>query len=145
MRLYKKNAEKLVGKKVDSKRRLFGYYPIEIIKINGELYAKDAVGVCSPIPEKEDDFNCFNYRTICNMMSYIMGINALITNLISSCCIFISQRILDFDSSIIRDYVITIHISTDSDYIISRFFWFSGQITQFRHKPESSASGQPAC
>ena len=61
MRLYKKSAEKLVGKKVDSKRRLFGYYPIEIIKINGELYAKDAVGVCSPIPEKEDDFNCFNY------------------------------------------------------------------------------------
>ena len=61
MRLCKKSAEKLVGKKVDSKRRLFGYYPIEIIKINGELYAKDAVGVCSPIPEKEDDFNCFNY------------------------------------------------------------------------------------
>lgn len=61
MRLYKKSAEKLVGKRVDRKRRIFGYYPIEIIKLNGELYAKDANGVCSLIPESEDDFNCYNY------------------------------------------------------------------------------------
>ena len=61
MRLCKKNAEKLVGKKVDRNLRIFGYYPIEIVKINGELYAKDAVEVCSPIPENENDFNCYNY------------------------------------------------------------------------------------
>ncbi len=61
MRLYKEAANKLVGKKVDRKRRMFGHYPIEIVKINGELYAKDANGVCSPIPENENDFNCYNY------------------------------------------------------------------------------------
>ena len=61
MRLCRKNAEKLVGKKVDRERRLFGCYPIEIVKIKGELYAKDAIGVCSPIPENEDDFNCYVY------------------------------------------------------------------------------------
>lgn len=66
MRLCKKNAEKLVGKKVDRRRRIFGYYPIEIIKINGELYAKDAAGVCSPIPESENDFNCYNYDFVIN-------------------------------------------------------------------------------
>ena len=27
-----------------------------VIEINGELYVKDAVGVCMPIPEKETDF-----------------------------------------------------------------------------------------
>lgn len=61
MRLCKKNAEKLVGKKVDRKCRIFGYYPIDIVKINGELYSKDANGACSPIPESENDFNCYNY------------------------------------------------------------------------------------
>lgn len=61
MRLYKGNAENLVGKKIDCKIRRFGYYPMEIIKINGELYVKDAVGVCMPIPEKEDDFNCHHF------------------------------------------------------------------------------------
>lgn len=58
MRLYQGNAKQLVGKKIDRYRRLFGYYPMMVIEINGELYVKDAVGVCMPIPEKEADFNC---------------------------------------------------------------------------------------
>lgn len=58
MRLYKGNAEKLVGKKIDSKVRFFGCYPMEIIKSNGGLYVKDARGVCMPIPEKENDLGC---------------------------------------------------------------------------------------
>ena len=61
VRLYKQKAKNLVGKKIDRYRRLFGYYPMEIIEINGEYYVKDAVGVCMPIPEKETDFNCPEY------------------------------------------------------------------------------------
>ena len=58
MRLYQGNAKELVGKKIDCKVRRFGYYPMTVIEINGELYVKDAAGVCMPIPEKETDFNC---------------------------------------------------------------------------------------
>lgn len=58
MKLYQGNAKDLVGKKIDCKVRRFGYYPMTVIEINGELYVKDAVGVCIPIPEKETDFNC---------------------------------------------------------------------------------------
>lgn len=61
MRLYKKEAEKLVGKKIEREIRRLGYYPMEIINANGELYVKDANGVCMPIPEKKDDFNCVSY------------------------------------------------------------------------------------
>lgn len=64
MRLYQGNARELVGKKIDRHRRMFGYYPMTVIEINGELYVKDAVDVCMPIPEKEDDFNCVNFDFI---------------------------------------------------------------------------------
>ena len=58
MRLYQGNAKELVGKKIDCEHRRFGYYPMEVIEIGGILYVKDTVGVCMPIPEKEDDFDC---------------------------------------------------------------------------------------
>ncbi len=61
MKLYQRNAKDLVGKKIDCYRRRFGYYPMTVIEINGELYVKDAVGVCMPIPEKETDFNCHDF------------------------------------------------------------------------------------
>lgn len=61
MRLYQGNAKELIGKKIDSYRRMCGYYPMTIIEIDGRLYVKDAAGVCMPIPEREDDFNCVNY------------------------------------------------------------------------------------
>lgn len=32
-----------------------------VIEIKGELHVKDAHGVCMPIPEKENDFNCVNF------------------------------------------------------------------------------------
>lgn len=61
MRLYKGNAEKIVGKKIDMNRRMGGCYPMEVVKTNGELYVIDAAGVRMLIPEKEDDFNCFGF------------------------------------------------------------------------------------
>ena len=61
MRLYQDNAKELVGKKIDCHIRRFGYYPMEIIEIKGELYLKDANDVCMPIPEKETDFNCQDF------------------------------------------------------------------------------------
>jgi len=64
MKLYQGNAKKLVGKKIDCKIRRFGYYPMEVKERDGELYVKDAVGVCMPIPEREDDFNCHNFDFI---------------------------------------------------------------------------------
>ena len=50
MKLYQGNAKDLVGKKIDCKVRRFGYYPMTVIEINGELYVKDAVGACMSIP-----------------------------------------------------------------------------------------------
>ncbi len=35
MRLYQENAKKLVGKKIDCHRRIFGYFPMTIIEIGG--------------------------------------------------------------------------------------------------------------
>lgn len=62
MRLYAEKARELVGKKIDRWRRMFGYYPMEVKQwLDGTLYLKDAVGVCMPIPEREDDFNCQEY------------------------------------------------------------------------------------
>ena len=61
MKLYQGNAKELVGKKIDRYKRRFGYYPMEVIEINGVPYVKDAVGVCVPIPEKETDFNCTDF------------------------------------------------------------------------------------
>lgn len=64
MRLYQGNAKKLIGKEIDLHRRMGGYYPMKVVKINGIPYVRDAVGVCMPIPEREDDFNCVNYDFI---------------------------------------------------------------------------------
>lgn len=64
MRLYQGNAKELVGKKIDLERRIGGYYPMEVIEIDGILYVKDAVGVCMPIPDKEDDFNSVHFDFI---------------------------------------------------------------------------------
>lgn len=61
MKLYQGNAKELVGKKIDCYKRRFGYYPMEVIEINGVPYVKDAVGVCMQIPEKETDFNCTDF------------------------------------------------------------------------------------
>lgn len=61
MKLYQGNAKELIGKKIDCHNRRFGYYPMEVHERNGELYLKDANGVCMPIPEKETDFNCQDY------------------------------------------------------------------------------------
>lgn len=61
MRLYQGNAKELVGKKIDLKRRMGGYYPMEVIEIGGVPYVKDAAGVCMPIPEREYDFNCHHF------------------------------------------------------------------------------------
>lgn len=61
MRLYQGNAKKLVGKKIDCYRRIGGCYPMEIIEFGGIPHVKDAVGVCMPIPEKEEDFNATNF------------------------------------------------------------------------------------
>ncbi|MGN0400901.1 MAG: hypothetical protein ACI4HQ_01410 [Acetatifactor sp.] len=61
MKLYQGNAKELVGKKIDRHHRIFGYYPMEVIEIKGELFVKDNNGVCMPIPEKETDFNCHDF------------------------------------------------------------------------------------
>jgi len=61
MKLYQGNAKELVGKKIDRNIRMFGYYPMEVVEINGELLVKDALGVCMPIPKKENDFNCVDF------------------------------------------------------------------------------------
>lgn len=61
MRLYQGNAKELVGKKIDCHRRMGGCYPMEIIEFDGIPHVVDAAGVCMPIPEREDDFNCCNF------------------------------------------------------------------------------------
>lgn len=61
MRLYQENAKDLIGKKIGRHKRMFGYYPMTILKTNGGLYVIDTNGVCMPIPEKEKDPNCFNF------------------------------------------------------------------------------------
>lgn len=61
MKLYQENAKELVGKKIDRNIRFFGCYPMEVIETNGKLLVKDALGVCTPIPKKENDFNCVDF------------------------------------------------------------------------------------
>lgn len=61
MKLYLGNAKDLVGKKIDCNVRMGGYYPMEVISMDGVLYVKDFVGVCMPIPKKETDFNCVTF------------------------------------------------------------------------------------
>lgn len=66
MKLYQENTKELVGKKIDRNIRMFGYYPMEVVEINGELLVKDALGVCMPIPKKENDFNCVDFDFVLN-------------------------------------------------------------------------------
>jgi len=61
MRLYQGNAKELIGKKIDLYRRMGGCYPMKVVEINGIPYVEDAAGVCMPIPEREEDFNCVSY------------------------------------------------------------------------------------
>lgn len=61
MKLYQGNAKELVGKKIDCNKRRFGYYPMEVKERDGKPYLKDVNGVCMPIPEKENDFNCQDF------------------------------------------------------------------------------------
>lgn len=61
MKLTTNIAKELVGKKIDCTIRRFGYYPMKVIEINGELYVKDTNGVCMLIPEKDTDFNCHDF------------------------------------------------------------------------------------
>ena len=53
-------ALKNVGKYIDCHKRMFGYYPMQIILIDGEAHLKDIVGVCMQIPENAD-FNSQHY------------------------------------------------------------------------------------
>lgn len=67
MRLYAGNAHKYLGKKIDRKKRMFGYYPMEVKQFSdGRYYVKDAAGVCMPLPDKEDDFNAVNFDFVVN-------------------------------------------------------------------------------
>ena len=67
MRLYAGNAHQYLGKKIDRKKRIFGYYPMEVKQFpDGKYYVKDAVGVCMPLPENEDDFNAVNFDFVVN-------------------------------------------------------------------------------
>ena len=52
MKLYQGNAKDLIGKQIDCKVRRFGYYPMAVIEIKGELYVKDAVGVVCQFRKK---------------------------------------------------------------------------------------------
>lgn len=57
-------AKKNVGKYIDCYTRRFGYYPMQIIEINGMPHLKDITGTCMKIPESETDFNCQRYDYI---------------------------------------------------------------------------------
>lgn len=62
MKLCKENAKGLIGKRVDCYKRRFGYYPLIIKqKIDGTLYTKNNLGVCVDIPERESNFNCYDF------------------------------------------------------------------------------------
>lgn len=53
-------ARKNIGRYIDLKKRMFGYYPKQIIEYpDGTLGLKDPQGVCSPIEDK--GFNVFHY------------------------------------------------------------------------------------
>jgi hypothetical protein len=61
MRLTQEVARKNVGKYIDCRKRMFGYYPMQIILIDGKAHLRDRVDVCMPIPETEEDFNSQYY------------------------------------------------------------------------------------
>ena len=64
MRLTQENAHLYEGKKLDTNRRLFHYYPLEVKKINNEYMVKDRVGVCMPVPPEKDLFNRIDFDFI---------------------------------------------------------------------------------
>lgn len=61
MIITQENAKELVGKKIDSHRRLFGYYPFTVFERDGIYFLKNAVGCCSEIPPERDKFNARHY------------------------------------------------------------------------------------
>lgn len=61
MRLYEEIARKLVDKKIDCHKRMFGYYPMLICERDGRYYTKDNVGACCQILESKDDLNCYYF------------------------------------------------------------------------------------
>ena len=67
MKLTLEIAEKNVGKYIDSYRRFFGCYPMKIVNVNGQFLLEDACGVCTPIPEKDTDFDCQDFDCIFTM------------------------------------------------------------------------------
>lgn len=67
MKLTLEIAEKNVGKYIDSYRRFFGCYPMKIVNVNGQILLEDACGVCTPIPEKDTDFDCQDFDYIFTM------------------------------------------------------------------------------
>lgn len=64
MRLTKENAHLYEGKKLDANKRLFHYYPLEVMKINGEYMVKDSVGVCMSVPPESDIFNSIHFDLV---------------------------------------------------------------------------------
>lgn len=64
MYLTTENYKEYLGKKIDSSRRRFHYYPLEVIEINGKPYYKDSKKVCMTIPEAKDKFNSVYFDKI---------------------------------------------------------------------------------
>ena len=60
-------ANKNIGKYIDCYKRLFGYYPMKIVEINGNPYVKDKNDVCMPI-QKSQDLNSHKYDYIFDMI-----------------------------------------------------------------------------
>lgn|GEM_PF-6129109 len=47
------NIENFIGKTVDSKRKMFHYYPLTFKKINGKYFYTDKNGVMMPFNDKD--------------------------------------------------------------------------------------------
>lgn len=55
MYLTQENAAEFLGKTLDAKRRMGHYYPLIVGKYpSGSYYVRDRVGVCMPVPQKQD-------------------------------------------------------------------------------------------
>lgn len=61
MRLTTENARLYEGKKLDTHRRMFHHYPLEVKKINGEYFVKDSVGVCYKVPSPKENFDRIDF------------------------------------------------------------------------------------
>ena len=52
------NAERYLGKTLDSRKRMFHYYPLTVKKWPNGAYAYvDRTGTAMPVPEPKDRFN----------------------------------------------------------------------------------------